>query len=318
MQSRGLGIAVAVACVATSSLAADWPDRPIRLLVGVQPGGAMDVTARAIATRLNASLGQPIIVESRPGAGGNIAAETVAKSKPDGNVLVVGSIQLAVNPAFAGKSAVDPLNDLFPVMRLVDVINVLVVHPSVPVASVKELIALSRARSLNSSHSGSGSAGHLAVELFNAMADTKIIAVPYKGGAPAMTDLLGGNVDIAFATASTAVPHIKTGRLKGLAVTTANRSAVLPDVPSVAEAGLPGFETNNWYGLFAPVRTPRPVVDRLNAEVTRILKMSEVKGLLLAQGIEPHPTSAEEFAAYVRSETAKWGRLVQTAGIKPD
>ena len=310
-------IAVAAATLAQSAIAAQWPERPIRLLVGFAPGGGTDATARAIAPKLTELLGQQIIVDNRPGATGNIATDITAKSNPDGYTILMGSIAaLAINPSLYEKLPFDPLKDLLPVTRAVDSTNVLVLHPSVPAKSVKELIALAKAKSLNCGSSGVGGAGHLALELFNLQTDVKITHVPYKGGGPAMIDLLGGNIQLIFATAASAVGHIKSGKIRALAVTTLKRSPLVPDLPTVAETGLKGFEANNWYGVLVPAKTPRAIIMRLNKDLTTALTTPAIKELLFKQGLDVAPESPEAFGAYIKSENVKWAKVIKAAGLK--
>jgi len=296
-----------------------YPVRPIRMIVGFAPGGGTDLTARPVATKLSELLGQQVIVENRPGAGGNIATEQVTKAAPDGYTLLMGTIAaLAINPSLYGNLRFDPETDLAPVIQVVDATNVLALHPSVPASSVKELIALAKEKSLLAGSSGIGATGHLAIELFNLMAGVKLVHVPYKGGGPAMADLVGGQVNLIFATAASSVPHLKSGRIKGIAVTTVKRSALMPELPTVAEAGLAGFEANNWYGLVVPAKTPRAIIDQLNAEVTKILAMPDVKTTLFNQGLDPAPGTPEQFGAYIRSERAKWARVIKESGAKAE
>jgi tripartite-type tricarboxylate transporter receptor subunit TctC len=303
-----------------TAFAADpYPVRPVRMIVGFAPGGGTDLTARPVAQKLSEVLGQQVIVENRPGAAGNIATEQVARAAPDGYTLLMGTIAaLAINPSLYGNLRFDPDTDLAPVIQVVDATNVLALHPSVPASSVKELIALAKERSLSAGSSGVGATGHLAIELFNLMAGVKLVHVPYKGGGPAMGDLLGGQVQLIFATTASAIPHIKSGRIKGIAVTTAKRSALLPDLPTISEAGLAGFDANNWYGLVVPANTPREIIDRLNAEVTRILAMPDVKTTLFNQGLDAAPGTPEQFGAYIRSERAKWARVIKESGAKAE
>jgi tripartite-type tricarboxylate transporter receptor subunit TctC len=304
-----------------AAVAADWPVKPVRIVVGFAPGGGTDTTTRAIAPKLSAALGQQIIVDNRPGAAGNIATELVAKSPPDGYTLIMGTIAaLAINPGLYGKLPFDPLRDLAPISNGVDSTNVLVVHPSVPAKTTKEVIAIARSKSggLNYGSSGVGGTGHLAGELFNVMAGTKIVHVPYKGGGPAMIDLIGGQVHMVFATAATAIPQIKAGKIRAIAVTTAKRAVALPDVPTISESGLKGYEANNWYGLLAPAKTPRPIIDRLHKEFTAALVLPDVKEFLLSQGLEPSPSTPEQFGAYIKSETAKWAKVIKASGAKAE
>ena len=304
----------------TAAFAAEpYPTKPIRMIVGFAPGGGTDLTARPVAQKLSELLGQQVIVENRPGAAGNVATEQVAKSAPDGYTLLMGTIAaLAINPSLYGNLRFDPETDLAPVIQVVDATNVLALHPSVPASSVKELIALAREKSLLAGSSGIGATGHLAIELFNLMADVKLVHVPYKGGGPAMGDLVGGQVNLIFATTASAIPHLKSGRIKGIAVTTAKRSALLPDLPTISESGLAGFDANNWYGLVVPAKTPRAIIDQLNAEVTKVLNMPDVKTTLFNQGLDPAPGTPEQFGAYIRSERAKWAKVIKESGAKPE
>ena len=316
-------IAVAVAALGSTSLwAAEsgaYPTKPIRMLVGFAPGGGTDTTARALTPKLADRLGQQVIVDNRPGAAGNIATDITTKAPADGYTILMGTIAaLAINPTLYGNLPFDPLRDLVPVTRAVDSTNLLVVHPTVQAKSVKELVALAKKQSLNGGSSGVGGAGHLALELFNVMAGTKITHVPYKGGGPAMVDLLGGQINLIFATAASAVGHVKSGKIRALAVTTAKRSQLVPELPTVAEAGLPGFEANNWYGVVVPAKTPRPIVDRLNREFTAVLNMPDIKEVLFKQGLDAAPSTPEAFGAYIKSETVKWAKVIKAAGAKAE
>jgi len=295
-----------------------YPSRPIRFIAANAPGGGLDITARAISPKLSAALGQQVIVDNRAGAAGSVAAEIVAKSAPDGYTIMVGSLGgLAVNPHLYKGLGYHPLRDHAAITWAASGSNVLVVHPSVPAKSVQELIALAKAQpgKLSYGSSGAGNAGHLAGELFNGMAGVKMVHIPYKGGAPAMIDLLAGQIHLIFSSAPTAVPQVKNGKIRGLAVTTAKRSVVLPDLPTIAEAGLPGFEADNWYGVVTTMKTPRPIIDRLNAEIVRALHAPDVKQLLLTQGLEVRTSTPQEFGAYIKSEFEKWGQVIRTAGI---
>lgn len=301
---------------ATPAAAADYPTKPIRLVIGFAPGGGTDTTARALSTKLTASFGQQVIVDNRPGHSGTIAADIASKATPDGHTVLLGTIALAINPSLSEKMPFDTLKDLAPVTRAVDSTNILVVHPSVAAKSVKELIEFAKTKSLNGGSSGIGGTGHLAVELFNLQAGTKITHVPYKGGGPAIVDLLAGNIQLIFATAASAIGHIKTGKIRPLAVTTAKRSALVPDLPTVAEAGLPGFEANNWNGFLVPAKTPRPIINRLNKELATALLLPDIKEFLFKQGLDAAPGTPEEFGAYMKSEMAKWAKVIKAAGIK--
>ena len=315
--------AVAAALLAFFSSAASaadtYPSHPIRMLVGFAPGGGTDTTARALTPKLSERLGQQVIVDNRPGAAGNIATEITTKAPADGYTILMGTIAaLSINPTLYGNLPFDPLRDLIPVTRAVDSTNILVVHPSVPAKTVKELIALAKTKSLNGGSSGVGGAGHLALELFNVMAGTKIIHIPYKGGGPAMIDLVGGQINLIFATAASAIPHMQAGRIHALAVTTLNRSKLVPDLPTVSEAGLKGFEANNWYGIVVPAKTPKPIVERLNKEFVAVLNMPDIREILFKQGLDAAPSSPDAFGAYIRSETAKWAKVIKASGAKPE
>ena len=303
---------------ALTATAAEYPTKPIRLVVGFAPGGGTDTTARAIGSKLSELLGQQIIIDNRAGAAGNIATEIVAKAAPDCYTILMGTIAaLAINPSlYTTKLPFDSIKDFAPIIQAVDSTNILSLHPSVAANSVKELIALAKAKSLNYGSSGVGGTGHLAGELFNTMAGVKMTHIPYKGGGPAMIDLVGGQVQLVFATAASAVPQIKGGKIKGIAVTTAKRSALMPNLPTIAEAGLPGFDANNWYGLLAPAKTPRPIVMRLNTEVKKVLALPDVKDFLFHQGLDPAPGTPEQFGAYIKSEMTKWAKVVKDSGAK--
>jgi tripartite-type tricarboxylate transporter receptor subunit TctC len=300
----------------TAAESGTYPDRPIRMLVGFAPGGGTDTTARALAGKMSERLGQQVIIDNRPGAAGNIATDIAARATPDGYTILMGTIAaLAINPALYAKLPFDPLKDVIPITRAVDSTNILVVHPSVQVSSVKDLIALAKSKPLNGGSSGVGGAGHLALELFNLQAGTNITHVPYKGGGPAMVDLIAGNINLIFATAASAVSHIKSGRIKALAVTTGKRSGLVPDLPTVAEAGLKDFEANNWYGILAPAKTPRPIIDRLNKEIVAVLNAPDIKAFLFKQGLDVAPSTPEAFASYIRSEKDKWEKVVKAAKL---
>ena len=310
-----LGGALLLNAYVMPATAADYPTKPVRLVIGFAPGGGTDTTARALSHKLTAAFGQQVIVDNRPGHSGTIAAEIVTKSSPDGYTVLLGTIALAINPSL-DKMPFDTLKDLAPVTRAADSTNILVVHPSVAAKSVKELIALAKAKPLNGGSSGVGGTGHLAIELFNLQAGTKITHVAYKGGGPAMVDLLGGNIQLIFATAASSIGHIKAGKIRALAVTTAKRSALVPDLPTVAEAGLPGFEANNWNGFLVPAKTPRPIIDRLNKEIAGALSQPDIKEFLFKQGLDAAPGTPEAFGSYIKSEMTKWAKVIQAAGVK--
>jgi tripartite-type tricarboxylate transporter receptor subunit TctC len=296
----------------------NWPNRPIRFIAANSAGGGLDILARTIQPRLAAAFGQQIIVDNRAGAAGSLAAEIVAKAPPDGYTLMTASVGgLAVNVSLYKGLGYHPLRDLAPITWATSSSNVLVVHPSVPAKSVKELIALAKAKpnGLAYGSSGAGNAGHLAGELFSGMAGVRMVHVPYKGGAPAMIDLIAGQVQLVFSSAPTAVPQVKAGKVRGLAVTTAKRSVILPDLPTISEAALPGFEADNWYAIVTTMKTPRPLIQRLNAEFVRALNAPEVQQTLLTQGLEVKTSTPEELGAYMKSEFEKWAKVIKDAGI---
>ena len=321
MSSKGFIGALAVLAVAAGAqdaLAQQYLGKPIRIVSGFAAGGPSDVGARTIGQKLTEAWGQQVIVDIRPGAGGNIASDIVAKSAPDGYTLLLGVFAHAVNPSLYSKLPFDAIKDFAPIILFASVANVLAVHPSLPVDSVSQLISFARTRpeQLTSGSAGNGTSSHLALELLNLMAGTKITHVPYKGLAPAHTDLVGGQITMLFDGVVTALPRAKTGRLRVLAVTTAKRWQGAPDVPTVAEAGLPGFEVNSWYGLLAPAGTPREIIQRLNAEVARGLRAPDARERLYSIGAEPMADTPEAFAAYIQSEMVKWAKVVKAAGIR--
>ena len=318
-------ISFAVFCFSSCAMAAlpqDYPRRPIRIIITVAPGGGADITARMIAQKLTEAWGQQAIVDNRPGGNGIVGMEIAANANPDGHTLVLGTIgPVAVNPSLYAKLPYDPVNGFAPVARAVSALNVLVVHPSLPVNSVKELIAYAKANpgKLNFGSSGVGFADHLAGELFNTMAGVKMTHVPYKGGAPAMIDLVGGNVQLIFATVSTALTQMKAGRIRALAVTAGKRVEQFAELPTVAESGVPGFAVDNWYGVLAPRGTPKPVIVRLHAEINRALEQHDVRERLQVLGIFAFPApTPEAFGDYIRSEIAKYAQVVKSAGARVD
>jgi tripartite-type tricarboxylate transporter receptor subunit TctC len=305
--------------VAGASWAQAYPTKPIRFIAPFAAGGALDTLTRTIAARMQESWGQPVVVENRTGAGGNIGADLVAKAAPDGYTLVMGTIAThAINVSLYEKMPYDAVKDFAPVTIAASINNSLSVHPSVPAKNVAELIAYAKASPgrLTFGSAGSGTSQHLAGELFKTMAGVDMVHIPYKGGAPAMVDLLAGQISMTFGDIPTALPHIRAGKLRSLAVTGAKRSPLLPDVPTIAEQGLAGFDVTAWFGVFTTAGTPRPVVNQLNAEIVRILSLPEVRDKLIGIGMEPVTNSPDEFAAYVQSEIAKWARVVKASGAK--
>ena len=318
MKNSHILAAIAMAVAAIPAGAADFPTKPVRLVIGFAPGGGTDTTARALATKLTPAFGQQVIVDNRPGHSGTIAADIVSKAVPDGHTVLLGTIALVINPSLSKKMPFDTFKDLMPVTQAVDSTNILIVNPSVPAKSVKDLIALAKAKPLNAGSSGIGGTGHLAVELFNLQAGTKITHVPYKGGGPAMIDLLAGNIQLIFATAASSISHINSGKARALAVTTSKRSALVPDVPTVSEAGLKGFEANNWNAFLVAAGTPRPIINRLNKELSAALLAPDIKDFLFKQGLDSAPGTPEALAKYMKSEYAKWAKVIKAAGIQTE
>lgn len=307
--------------LATSVQAQSWPAKSVRFISPFAPGGGADITSRAIAQKLSASLGQQVVVDNRGGAGGMVGVEIGAKSPADGYTVILGTIgPIAVSPGLYPKMNYDPVKDLAPITLAANALNGLVVHPSLPVRNVKEFIALAKSRpgDLNYGSSGPGATDHLSGELFNAMAGVKMIHVPYKGGAPAMLDLLAGNVQLVFSTISTAIGSIQAKKIRVLGMTGNQRFELMPEVPTIAEAGLKGFEANNWYGVFVPAGTPAAIQARLHDEIVKALSSPDVKKRLLDSGIVATTTTPDQFAAYIQSETRKWARVIREANIKAD
>jgi tripartite-type tricarboxylate transporter receptor subunit TctC len=316
-----LAATLAISTPQAGAAADAYPARPVRFVVAFPPGGGTDIIARSIAQKLAERFAQQVVVDNRPGAGGNIGTDIVAKAAPDGYTMLMGSAgPLAINASLFGKMPFDPIKDLAPVTLAASTPNVLVVHPSLRATSVTELIALAKAKpgEINFASSGHGTPAHLAGELFNSMAGVKLVHVPYKGAAPALADLLGGQVQLMFSTMPPALPHVKDGKLRALAVTSSKRSPAKPDLPTVDEAALHGFEANTWHGVVVPAGTPAAIVARLNREIVAILHMPEIVERLSGQGAEALGSTPEEFAAYIRSETLKWARVVRDSGAKAE
>ena len=296
-----------------------YPSRPVTVVVGFAPGGGTDTVARIISRTLSESLGQQVLVENKAGAGGNIATEAVARAAPDGHTILLGTVgSLAVAPHMIASLGYDPLRDFAPIAMAVVFSNVLVVPQSTPSQSLAEFVKLAQAKpgTVTYGTSGIGGAGHLAGEMFNMRANVDLVHVPYKGGGPSMQGLLGGQVMSSFATPVSVVEHMKAGKLRALATTGPKRALLLPDVPTVAESGFPGFEAMNWYAFVAPAKTPKDIVDRLNRELVKALNNANVVSLLHQQGLEPSPSSPAELARYIEREYETWGKVVKRAGIK--
>ena len=317
----GLALSIAIFAGASSVVfAQSYPSKPIRFIVPYPPGGLTDVVARTIAQKLTESWGQPVVIDNRGGAGGVIGTEMAAKAIPDGYTILMAGLPFAVSACVYSKLPYDPIKDFAPVTLVASTPLVLVVHPSLPAKSVKELIALAKSKpgQLNYASSGNGTGTHLSGELLKTMADIKMVHSPYKGGAPGVTALLGGEVQLMFTGLSSAMPHVKAGKLRALGVTTAKRSAAEPDLPTLAEAGLPGFEVDQWLGVLAPAKTPREIVTKFNVEIAKILHMPEVKSRYQKQGIDAVGSSPEQFASYVKAEIAKWAQVVKDSGTRVD
>ena len=300
---------------------APYPTKQIRIIVPFPPGGIADTFGRVIAQKLAESWAQPVVVENRAGAGGNIGADVVAKSPADGYSLVMGSIGThAVNPALFANMPYDPIKDFSPIALVMEAEGLLIVNPASNIKTVRELIERARAEPgvLTYASGGRGTTGHLAGELFNASAKVQLVHVPYKGNVPAITDLLGGQTVLSFATMPTALPYVRNGRLKALAVIGANRSPTLPEVPTLTESGLPGFEVNNWIGLFAPAGVPPEIVAKLNTAVMAILGAPEIEKRIESEGARVTPNTPAQFAVFVQNETVKWAKVLRDAGTKPE
>jgi len=300
--------------------AQQYPTRAVRLIVPFPPGGGTDTMARVVAPKLSEFLGQQVVAENRGGAGANIGAELAAKAPPDGYTLMLATITNAIGASLYTKLNYDLVRDFSTVTQLATTPHILVVHPSVPVKSVKEFTALAKAKpgDLAYSSSGSGSAAHLAGELFNSLTGVKTTHVPYKGGGPSMIALVGGEVSLAFATMPSAIGYVRSGRLRGLAVTTDKRSPSTPELPTIAETGVAGYEAGSWYGLSAPANTPPAIIARLHTETLKVVALPDVKERLFNAGFEIVTSTPEQFAAFTRTEIQKWGKIVKSAGLKAD
>lgn len=306
--------------MATPAQAQAWPAKPIRIVVPFPPGGFADIFGRVLAEKFSAAWGQPVTVDNRAGGGGNIGADIVAKSPGDGYTLVMGTVGThAINTTLFSKLPYDPIKDFTPVAFVVEAESLLVTHPSVAARSVRELIALTKTRTdLSYGSAGAGTTGHLGGELFKTMAKVDITHIPYKGNVPAITDLLGGQTSMVFATLPTVLAQVKADKLRAIAVLGSARSTALPDVPTVAESGLPGYDVNNWAGLFAGPGTPAPVVAKINAEVQRVMRLPDVQARMTGEGLRFVPTTPDQFASFVKSEIARWGPVVKASGAKVD
>ena len=318
---RMLTLMAMYALVSGSAFAQAWPSKPIKYVVPFAPGGSTDILGRTISEKLSAALGQPVVVDNKPGAGGGLGADFVAKAAPDGYTIMGGTISThAINASLYSNLPYDPVKDFVAVTLLARVPNMLVVNPDVPAKTVAELIALMKANpgKYTFASAGNGTSQHLSGELFKSMAGVEMQHIPYKGSPPALQDVVGGQVTMTFDNITTAWPLAKAGKLRALAVTTAKWSPVAPDVPTLAESGLAGFEVGSWQGVFSPAGTPPAIVKRLNAEIVKILNMPDVKEKVLALGAEPVGDTSEQFTAYVKTEVVKWSDVVKKSGAKVD
>jgi len=317
---RVSAVAFLLACTCMAQ-AQGFPNKPIRFVVPYPAGGPLDTIARLLGAKVGESVKQPVVVDNKPGAGGNIGADVVAKSPADGYTILMGAVAThAINPTLYKSIPYDPIRDFAPVTQVASTPNVLVVNPSVPAANVREFIAYAKANpgKLSFGSGSIGSAGHLAGELFKASAGVDMVHVPYKGAAPAMQDLIGGQIQLMFDNLASSLAQVKAGRIRALAVTTAKRSSFAPELPTIAESGLPGFDISTWFGIFAPAGTPKEALDRLHAEFTRALASPDVREKMLALGAEPVGNKPEEFAAYIKSEAEKYAKVIKASGAKVD
>ena len=312
------GVLFSAGCTSVFGAEAPYPTKPIRMIVAVPPGGPADTLARLVAPRLTEAFGQTVVIDNRPGANGIIAYETTARAAPDGYTFTAVAAGVVINPSLYRSVSYDPLKDFAPITLGITVPNILVVHPSVAATSVKELIALAKAKpgAVTFASAGNGTSGHLALELFRMTAGLDVIHVPYKGGGPALAEVMAGQVQALFSIALSATPQVKAGRVRALAITSAKRSPVAPELPTVAEAGLRGFEVVGWFGWLAPAATPKPIVTRLHAELVRALKLPAVRDVLLSQSTETVGNTPQEFGAFMRSEHAKWAKVIKAANVK--
>ena len=316
--ARAVGCCIAAMGTVAAVAAETYPTRPVRMIVAVPPGGPADVLARIVGPRLTEPMGQVIVIDNRPGANGIIAYDTTARAAPDGYTFCLAAAGIAINPSLYRSVPYDPIRDFAPITNGITVPNILIVHPSVPATTVKELVALAKAKPVTFASAGNGTSGHLALELFRLSARVDLTHVPYKGGAPALTEVMGGQVQALFSIALVATPQIKAGRVRALAITSAQRSPVAPELPTVAESGYPGFEVIGWFGWFAPAKTPPAIVNLLNRNIVAVLKSADVRERLLAQSAEPVGDRPEEFGAFVKSEYVKWAKVAREANIRAE
>jgi len=317
----GAALLAAASLISFNAACAPYPDKPIHFVVPYPAGGPLDAVARLLAQKVSDRLKQPVVVDNKPGAGGNIGADLVAKSAPDGYTLLMGAVAThAINPTLYASIPYDAQKDFIAVTQIASTPNVLVVNPSLPVHDVKEFIAYAKANpgKLNFGSGSTGSAGHLAGELFKSMAGVQMTHIPYKGAAPAMNDLIGGQIQLMFDNLASSLAQVKAGKIRALAVTTAKRTPLAPDLPTIAESGLAGFDINTWFGLFVPANTPHEIVSLLHDEFVRALDQPDVREKMTAMGAEPVGSTPEQFAAYIRSEAQKYARIIKASGAKAD
>lgn len=314
-----LALVAALVCASVAHAQA-WPSKPIRYIVPFPPGGATDILARSMADKLGPALGQPVLVENRAGAAGNLGTELVARAAPDGYTMLMVTVAQSISQTLYAKLGYNLLRDLAPVILVARVPNVMEVHPSVPAHTVKEFIDYAKANpgKINFASSGSGTSIHMSGELFKLLTGVDMVHVPYKGSALALTDLIGGQVSVMFDNLPPSMPHIKSGKLRALAVTTTTRYPALPDLPTMVEAGVPGYESSSWFGIMVPAGTPKEVVARLNAEAQRIMALPDVRGRFDQQGAIASPGTPEDFDKFIRAEIEKWGKVVKASGAKVD
>jgi tripartite-type tricarboxylate transporter receptor subunit TctC len=321
MKRRSLLLAAVVCALPLHAAAQAYPSKPIRFVVPYPAGGPLDTIARLLGQKVSESLKQPVLVDNKPGAGGNIGADLVAKAPADGYTILMGAVAThAINPTLYARIPYDPVRDFAPVTQVASTPNVLVVNPAVPVASVRELIAHAKANpgKLNFGSGSTGSAGHLAGELFKVLAGVEMTHIPYKGAAPAMQDLVGGQIQLMFDNLASSLTQVRAGRVRALAVTTPARTALAPELPTIAESGLAGFDISTWFGVFAPAGTPREAIARLHAEFTRALSSPDVREKMINLGAEPVGNTPAEFATYIRAEAEKYARVIKASGAKVD
>ncbi|AOG24384.1 Bug family tripartite tricarboxylate transporter substrate binding protein [Acidovorax sp. RAC01] len=317
----GAGLSAALLATSPAALAQAYPSKPITIIVPFAAGGTTDILARVVGQALTTELGQPVVVDNRAGAGGNIGGAAAAKATPDGYTLFMGTVGThAINASLYKKMPFDPVKDFAPLTRVATVPNLLVAHPSQPFKTVKDMIAYAKANpgKLTFGSPGSGASPHVSGELFRSMTGTDLLHVPYKGSAPAMTDLLGGQISIMFDNMPSAIQHVRSGKLVPIAVTTAKRSPELPNVPTIAESGVPGYEATSWFGMFAPAATPAPVVAQLNKAIVKVLNQPDVKKKIAEQGGDVVAETPEQFAAFIKAETTKWSKVVKESGASVD